>query len=1030
MHNKRNWAIGLITAVIIIFLALVLSFTLTRTSEPDDTPVLVDTPQAVSPAMSDPCQAAATSSPSTGAVDPNTSAPQAADTSTETADPNTTADPNAPADADDPNAPDDLEKINLNNVEMKQIIQTIAQWTGKPVIPYDDEVMKQKITIYATEELPRAQALSLIYSALRARGYVPEESQGAIYLKPLSKARYGVVPTLGVDEPLARMIDKSQIVEKFFKLNNYAPSKLYQIVAPLTAEYGHVTADDSTGTLAVIDTVENLQRIEQIIRQFDVAQYGQSATRVFRLKNGDPSEIVQVLELIIGNRTAGVARPSAPKAPDGKGQPQASSVLVTSDAEPLLLIPQQRRKWIIAKGSPDDLNEVARWIEELDTKDEVTSEQSVVQIKYVDVMEVAQALGKTLAEMPGSQLKANIMIQPLRQARQIVVFGSKENRRIVESLIAEIDLPTSGIFDEKTFDLKHADPDQIKEHIDELYGEEQANSRYYYYRRRNNEKSSDTVKVIAYPTAGKVTVIASPENLEKITDQIAQWDVPLNIDRQPYRIVSLQNSDSKQMAELLSTLFTEQTESSRPWWYWNGDSDSKKKIVGSLYGQLSFEAVPETKKIIVISKIPEAYDVIEELIHELDRQETAEVPKVVTLKYADSEDLCDQLNAILNEPGTVATVRRTSRGLSAYNNTGSSSDSGDSDSGQSNNASSNTTADEIKPWWNAGAARSKADESLPTSNLIGKVRFIPVQRSKALLVLAPPEYMDEMVAMIEQLDQPGKQVMIKAVILSVDHSSVTSLGVQFATNSLAFGNLTENAVRALTELASGLERGSFTLSAGLDIHTLIEFLEKHANARVLNQPTLWTKDNEEAVFFRGQRVAFVVSSNTSTEGTATKENVEYRPVGVTLRVRPNITPEKAVDTTINLNISQVEPEIINGNIATSDLDTTTHVIVQDGETIMLGGILFQNESNIERKVPLLGDLPLLGGLFRHEETTIANNELLMFITPYVVENTADMKTGSAIGVLEDGFRTLETNRDILQKSVSTLADDTEQIEEK
>lgn len=928
---------------------------------------------------------------------------------------------------EDPNEPvgEKMEKINLNNVEMKQIVQKIAEWTGKPVVPYDEAVMKQKITIYATEEMPRAKALSLIYSALRAKGYAPEETHDAIYLKPLAKAKYGVVPTLGVDDPLAKIVDKSQIVEKFFKIESYSPSRLQEIVTPLTAEYGHVIADDGTGTLAVIDTVENLQRVEQIIKQFDVAEYGQFQTKVFKLESGDPTELVQVIQLILGNQRGGSRSRGGNQAkrPGSKDAAQASSVLITSQDAPLLLIPEQRRKWIIAKGSPEDIKEVSKWIEELDKKDEVTSEQSVVQIKYVDVMEVAQAVGKTLAEMPGSQLKANVVVQPLRQARQIIVYGSEENRKIVEALIAEIDLPTSGIFDERSYPLKHADPDQIKTNIEELYGKQQTNSRYsYYYSSRNTEKSSDTVKVISYPTASKVTVIASPENIAKITEQIKEWDVPLNIERQPYRILSLQNSDSKQMAELLSTLFSETSERRFSYWdYFNSDSDNKKKIVGSLYGQLSFEAVPETKKIIVISKIPEAYDVVEDLVRQLDRQEAAEVPKVITLKYADTEDLCDQMNAILNEPGTTATVRRTRRGLSEYSNNTSNSGDNNQNKKNSNATSSSSSTDEIKPWWDASVARSKAEESLPTSNLIGKARFIPVQRSKAVLVLAPPEYMEEIVEMIEELDQPGKQVMIKAVILSVEHSSMTSLGMQFASNAAAFGDLTENSINALTELTAGFERGSFTLSADTSINTLVDFLEKHTNARILNQPTLWTKDNEEAVFFRGEQVAFIVSSNTSSEGTATKENVEYRPVGVTLRVRPSITPEKAVDTTINLNISRVQSEIINGNIATSELDTTTHVIVQDGETIMLGGILFQNESLIRRQVPLLGDLPVLGGLFKHTENSVTNNELLMFITPYVVENNVtQVELGDTIPVVEEGFKTLEEARKVLETRIMEL----------
>ena len=97
------------------------------------------------------------------------------------------------------------------------------------------------------------------------------------------------------------------------------------------------------------------------------------------------------------------------------------------------------------------------------------------------------------------------------------------------------------------------------------------------------------------------------QNLEKITDHIKEWDVPLDVSKDQFRIITLRNSDPVQMVELLSTLFTEETSTRRmPWWWgWGDDDDQKKKIVGSLYGMLTFEAVPDTKKIIIISKIHE-----------------------------------------------------------------------------------------------------------------------------------------------------------------------------------------------------------------------------------------------------------------------------------------------------------------------------------------------------------------------------------------------------------------------------------------
>jgi general secretion pathway protein D len=215
---------------------------------------------------------------------------------------------------------------------------------------------------------------------------------------------------------------------------------------------------------------------------------------------------------------------------------------------------------------------------------------------------------------------------------------------------------------------------------------------------------------------------------------------------------------------------------------------------------------------------------------------------------------------------------------------------------------------------------------------------------------------------------------------------MTSLGVQLATNASAFGTLEENAFNVLNELINIGTFGSLTLTSTANINVLVDLLMKNANARILNQPTLWTKDNEEAVFVKGQNVAFIVGDQTDrTNPQAVTQQFDYRDVGVTLRVRPNITPEKAVDVTINLIISQVSDEDINGQLATNKLDTTTHLIVDDGETILLGGILFQKDSQIRRKVPLLGDLPIIGALFSHEEKIQRNSELLAFITPYVID---------------------------------------------
>jgi len=281
--------------------------------------------------------------------------------------------------------------------------------------------------------------------------------------------------------------------------------------------------------------------------------------------------------------------------------------------------------------------------------------------------------------------------------------------------------------------------------------------------------------------------------------------------------------------------------------------------------------------------------------------------------------------------------------------------------------------------------------------------------------------------MIRELDRPAMQVMIKAVILEINLSDMTSLGIQLATDQRAFGStLGPNALTALnTLLYRGPQRGStlddgstthFSAVTDADIAVLVDMLVKHGNGRVLNQPTLWTKDNEEAVFVKGQKVAFITGDQTDATRQGITRSYEFEDVGVTLRIRPRITPEKAVDLTVNLNISQISAEELNQQPVRSNLDSTTHMIINDGQSVMMGGILYQNEDFIEHKIPLLGDLPLLGNLFRHELKSQTNNELLVFVTPHVID---EMVLGE-IPADADGVEFHRQSRQRLDESVDSL----------
>lgn len=849
------------------------------------------------------------------------------------------------------------------------------------------------------------------------------------------------VPTVPEDQALTSIENKNQVVQRFYRLQNYSSAQMAEVVGQLLTEAGHLSADESTRTLMVMDTVRNLMRIEEIIQEFDVPEAEQAVTDTFEILYGDPGEIVQLLRTLLsfdgsggsssrsrygssssyGRSSSYYGRSSyssygrSSSSRSGSSRSGSSAIIGTSQV-PIVLVPEPTRRWIIARSSAEDMKKIAEWIVKLDKEEKVEREYETVQLGYADVSEVAMRLNEAIQDMPGSELQQSVLIQPLTQARQIMIFGRKDLREMVKKLIAEIDIP-SGMFETQVFQLKYADPDQLKENLEGLYETQAGTSYSYSYSfnrsssRYRNVDNQETVKIISFPTMQQITVIASKENMLKIAKQIEEWDVPLDVEKVKPRIIELRNSDPVRMADLLTTLFSDQGSGGTNDFFrrYFGGEDDRQKIVGPLYGQLTFEEVPDTKKLIVISNIAEAYDVIENLVRDLDSEEMAEIPELIELKYADPEDLCERLNALFVEAGQQATIRRMAEGLSQQSEM-------DTDTSSSANSSASGAAQQTSytPPWSGSGARSGIANQMPISNVIGRVRFVPEPHTKSIMVLSPPEFMPNIRALVGLLDVPGKQVILEAIIVEIEHTKLTSLGVELATNPAAFGTLGENAITALSNMTHLGTHGSLAgsispidgfnttgrsgtvLGVGTDIYALIDFLVKTTNAKILNQQTVWTKDNEEASFFKGQEVAFSGGTTLLGGQGGSQQNIEYKPVGMQLLARPSITPESSVDMIVRVEISSLLADIVNGQPVQSQMKTTTNMIVQNGQTLLLGGMLFQTDTNSEVKVPLFGDLPLVGGLFRHNRVNRSNNEMLVFMTPHVVdEGTTEVPESEA-----------------------------------
>jgi general secretion pathway protein D len=302
------------------------------------------------------------------------------------------------------------------------------------------------------------------------------------------------------------------------------------------------------------------------------------------------------------------------------------------------------------------------------------------------------------------------------------------------------------------------------------------------------------------------------------------------------------------------------------------------------------------------------------------------------------------------------------------------------------------------PWQSGGAS---SDDQSPESSLIAKIRLVPIVRQNALAVLAPPAYMQAIVDTINQFDRPTRQVMISATIAAVTLTDDLELGLRWGTGALPASDNSISVNGALTgtidDILSGIFTGGgsvFTLGTeGNSLGAVLAALNQLTNVRVLQQPRTFTADNQEAIFFNGSEVP-VQTTQSQSSGVVTG-GFEYRDVGVLLNVRPRITSNGDVDLTINVELSDQAGLGVNDNPIFSRRQVRSQILIHDGQTVLIGGLLKESESKTKRKIPLLGDIPLIGGLFTSIHNSTIREELIVFVTPVIVENTSSNRVNES-----------------------------------
>ncbi len=365
--------------------------------------------------------------------------------------------------------------------------------------------------------------------------------------------------------------------------------------------------------------------------------------------------------------------------------------------------------------------------------------------------------------------------------------------------------------------------------------------------------------------------------------------------------------------------------------------------------------------------------------------------QVFYLKYARAKDLVPILQGS-NRP--VAREGSTTSGLS---------------SGLSNNSSSSAFS---------GSSTSTSSSSNINSGTVGiggrqDAVVLADDSTNALIITAPPNVMRELESIIQQLDIRRAQVLVEAIIAEVSEDFAKKLGVQWAflpasgTGAIGlstFGGLLSsiatatsggtNPAGAVGAIGDGFNLGVGNFDgSGTDFAVLISALAGDANNNILSTPSLLTMDNQEASIVVGQNVPIVTGSYTNTgsgsSSTSPFQTVSREDIGVKLKVKPSISPDGAVRLELDQEVSSIDQRATkdsSSGLITSKRNVKTSVLAQDGDVVVLGGLMDEAVQDSVSKVPLLGDIPVLGVLFSQKETTRTKRNLMVFIRPIIMRD--------------------------------------------
>ena len=795
-----------------------------------------------------------------------------------------------------------------------------------------------------------------------------------------------------------------------------------------------IAADARTNVLIVSASRENFAVIEQILGKIDTKEgWGLAgAIKVYVLKHADAARLGPTLQQMFDRKRAAEAATG--------GQPRSL---------PVVIIPDERTNSLLVAAGRENAAAMDALVTRLDIAEVApTYDFRVFYLKEASAAALQPTLKQLFAQRAGRGPAASavtVIADP--KTNSLIIGAARDELTIAAGLIARLDKPAPAAGQAfKAFPIIKADAAQLAKTLKQLYED-------------TKPTGGDTGMAITVDERSNTILVAAAKvDMKNIAEMVKKLDTAPVTDVTEIRIFTLRHADAKQLATILTDALTNKPKPMATvspnratlLRFIANTPEGKQLMSSALKAGVMITAVPRTNSLLVQAPV-ETMPLLARLIRALDNTDPrmAEI-RVFTLTNADATQMASVLTELFRLQQTDADRKaaRYTMPASANGKKGHAATLGSAEQ-----TALTITVDQRTNSLLVGGTREyislvgrvitqlDASPAEDRHTLVYRLRnaqavdiekaltsFLDQERkrvvatlgadavgaakallarevavvaeatSNTLLISGSPRFFKTVTAMIREMDQPPPQVLVQVLLVEVTLDDTIDFGVQWS----HLGRQGDKRARSQTQfgITAGATGFTFSLTGG-DLDLLLRALQTQGRTELLSRPQILASDNQEAQINIGQRVPFITASRTTDTGTI--NTIQYEPIGIILNVTPHINPDGFIKMEINPEISSLSTSSVqiseNVNaIIVNNRSANTTVTVQDGHTIVIGGLITGRNEKREEKIPFLGDIPIIGHLFKHTRHVKEKTELLIIMTPRILRtpSEADVLTGQMI----------------------------------